>query len=355
MSTHLYRVGIVGCGRVAWLLDADPLIPNKPVTHLGAYEKVRWTQVVAGADVRPDRRDAFSHMVGKEHVYLDYRKMLAREHLDIVSICAYASDRYRMVMDAVDAGVKGIWCEKAFASSLEEAREMTEACSGKGGSLIVGHTRRWGPEDRLAREIIEEGRIGRPLSATCLISGSLVHTGTHAFDMLRFLLGEADWVEGHLESGHHRVSGLLPRRSEEAVLRDVGGYAHILFQNGAYAVVHGEEKEYFLFEFDIIGTKGRIRIGNWLFEVYEARQSDRESGLRELYRIKNRRKKKTHPLVEAVRHLVACMEGKTENIGGPREGTAALEMALAIRESHLRGGARVHMPLGECGLKVLSR
>jgi hypothetical protein len=101
MGTQGYRVGIIGCGRVAWLLDADPLIPNKPVTHVGAYERVRKTKVVAGADVRPDRIDAFSHVVGKEHVYLDYRDMLAREQLDIISVCAYAPDRYRMVMDAV--------------------------------------------------------------------------------------------------------------------------------------------------------------------------------------------------------------------------------------------------------------
>ena len=355
MSTRRYRVGVIGCGRVAWLLDADPLIPNKPVTHVGAYQKVRETKVVAGADVWPDRIDAFSHVVGKEHVYPDYREMLAREQLDIVSICAYAPDRYRMVMDALEAGVKGIWCEKAFATSLEEAREMTEACSDKGVALIVGHTRRWSPEYRLAKKIIEEGRIGRPVSATCLMSGSLVHTGTHAFDVLRFLLGEAEWVEGHLEIEPHRVSRLLAQGSGEAVLQDVGGYAYIFFQNGAYVVVQGEEKEYFLFEFDIIGTKGRIRVGNWLFEVYEARQSHRESGLRELYRIKKARKKRTHPLVEAARHLVACMKGKTENIGGPREGMAALEMALAVRESHRQAGVRVHMPLRERGLKVLSR
>lgn len=355
MGTERYRVGIIGCGRVAWLLDLDPLIPNKPVTHLGAYTRVAKTKVVAGADIRPDTIDAFSHVVGKEHVYLDYRDMLAKEHLDIVSICAYAPDRHRMVMDAVDAGVKGIWCEKAFATSLEEAREMADVCRGKRVHLIVGHTRRWSPDYMLAKELIESGGIGRPVSATCLMSGSLVHTGTHAFDMLRFLLGEAEWVEGRVEKGARSVSQLFPQAGGEHVFLDAGGYAHISFKSGAYAVVEGEEKEYFVFEFDIIGTKGRIRIGNWLFEVYEARESARESGLRELYRIKTGRIKKAHPLVEAVRHLVACMEGRADNIGGPSEGKAALEIALAIQESDRQGGMRVHLPLSKQGLKVLSR
>jgi len=53
--------------------------------------------------------------------------MLAKERLAIVSICAYAPDRYRMVVDAVHAGIRGIWCEKAFATSLDEAEAMVAA------------------------------------------------------------------------------------------------------------------------------------------------------------------------------------------------------------------------------------
>ena len=354
MSERIYTVGVIGCGRVAWLLDSDPLIPNKPVTHMGAYLRVGRTKVVAASDLQVDRLRAFSKAYGVESVYLAYEEMLDRERLDIVSICAYAPDRCRMVVDAVNAGVKGIWCEKAFATSLDEAESMAALCEERGVTLIVGHTRRWSPDYQHARRLIKEGAIGRPLSAVCHFSGNMVHTGTHAFDILRFFLGEASSVESRLETEEKR-DPKQRQHMDGIVLNDVGGYALITFKNGVYATVHGDSKEYFLFEFDITGTEGRLRIGNWLFELYEAGTSVREQGLRELHLKDAGGWLAACPTVAAVHHLLDCMEGRSENIGGPLDGMAALEIALAIQESHLSGGSRVYLPLQKRTLRVMSR
>jgi predicted dehydrogenase len=354
MNEPIYNVGVIGCGRVAWLLDQDPLIPNKPVTHMGAYFRVDRTRVVAAADTRIDRLDAFSKEFGIENVYTDYEEMLDKERLAIVSICAYAPDRCRMVVDAVHAGIKGIWCEKAFATSLEEAEAMVTLCEEQGVTLIVDHARRWSQSYRHAKRLLNDGAIGMPLSVVCHFSGNMVHTGTHAFDVLRLFFGEASWVEAYLETreeeGQHGPSSV-----RNLAQHDVGGYALVSFKNGVYATVHGDSREYFLFEFDIMGTNGRLRIGNSLFELYEAGMSEREQGLREL-RIKGTvGRQGENPFVTAVHHLIDCMEGKSENVSAPRDGMAALEIALAIQESHLNGGSRVCLPLQERSLRVVSR
>ncbi len=349
-----YRVGIIGCGRVAWLLDEDPLIVGKPVTHMGAYLRAGRTKVVAGADVRTDRLHAFSKKFGIENVYLDYEEMLDRERLDIVSICAYAPERYQMVVNAVRAGAQGIWCEKARATSLEEAEAMAVLCEKEGVTLVVDHSRRWTPDYLHAKKLLDGGAIGQPVSAVAHFSGNMVHTGTHAFDVLRFFFGEAAWSEGLLESTRREErKGLLCER--KVVSDDAGGHALVTFKNGVYATVHGESKGYFLFEFDIMGMAGRLRIGNSLFELYEAALSEREQGLIEL-QIKDAGEwRSDNPFVAALHHLIECMEGKSENVSGPREGMAALEMALAIQESHLNGGSRVYLPLQERGLRIVSR
>ena len=354
MSERIYNVGMIGCGRVAWLLDQDPLIRNKPVTHMGAYLMVDKTKVVAAADVRIDRLAAFSKEFGIGNVYLDYGEMLEKERPAIVSICAYAPDRYRMVVDAVHAGVKGIWCEKAFATSLKEAEAMVTLCEEEGVTLIVDHSRRWSTDYRQAKRLINEGAIGKPLSVVCHFSGSMVHTGTHAFDVLRFFFGEASWVEAYLERREAGDRG-EPRHTRKVVQYDIGGYALIGFENGVYATVHGDSKEYFLFEFDIMGTEGRLRIGNWLFELFEAEMSEREQGLRELRSKDTGAWQEENPFVAAAHHLIDCMEGRSENVSGPRDGMAALEMALAIQESHLAGGSRICLPLRERTLRVMSR
>ncbi|MBI5344327.1 MAG: Gfo/Idh/MocA family oxidoreductase [Deltaproteobacteria bacterium] len=346
-----YRTAIIGCGRIAWMLEDDPL-DVKPCTHMGAYLSEAGMkagiEVVAASDINMDRLDAFGKRFGITGLYGDYREMLKRETPDIVSVCGYATERYPMVMEGIRAGVRGIWCEKAFAASVKEARLMVEACTERGVELIVSHMRRWSGEYRAAKEMVDAGMIGELLSVACLFSGSLVHTGTHAFDVLRWFCGPISWVEGALEGS----SGGFSWDSEE----DRGGRALIQFENGYYATVHAEAKKYFLFEFDIFGTEGRIRIGNnGLLEYYTPKESRHYTGLRELYPapfpvIKN----KENWWVGALTNLVEAMEKRGANLSTPEDGLRALEAALAVHMSAKKGGKRVELPIKKTSIRVRS-
>ncbi|MBI5468988.1 MAG: Gfo/Idh/MocA family oxidoreductase [Deltaproteobacteria bacterium] len=345
-----YSAAIIGCGRVAWMLEDDPL-ETKPCTHMGAYQRVLKDTgragVVAASDTDAVRLASFGHRFDVWALYPDYRKMLRDVRPDIVSICAWAPDRFRMVMDSIDSGVRGIWCEKAFATSLEEGRAMIEAADGNGTSLIVSHMRRWSPEYARAKEIIESGGIGTLQSIVAHFSGSLIHTGTHAFDILRWFGGPVEWVEGRLE----RAPGDLPWDSVE----DLGGNAHIQFKNGVKAAVLADSKSYFFFEFDIIGSTGRIRIGNNdLLEYYAQGPSRHYTGIRELQARPFPYYDRHNIWTGALSNLLDCVEKKAANRSGPCDGLAALEIALSIHESSRKDGARVHIPLTS-GIKVRSR
>ena len=355
MRDKIYRAAVIGCGRVAWMFEDDPLIPDKPCTHAGAYQKAENVVIIAGADQRPDRLHEFVKKFGVDNVYLDYREMLAKEVPDIVSICAYAPDRFEMVVDSINAGVKGIWCEKAFATSLLEADEMVRLCRENGVNLIISYLRRWNSDYNLARKIILDESIGDPVSAVCHFSGNMIHTGTHAFDVLRMFFGDAAWVEGDLEynrqTKHHEAFG----STEDLILNDTGGYAMIRFNNGVYATVHGDSKGFFIFEFDIMCTGGRIKIGNHLFEVSLAENSKTESGLIELYKKDISCDNAVNAFVAAVQNLTDSLDGGENVICGPEDGKAALEIALAINQSHSLSGKRVELPLKDRHIKVLSR
>ncbi|MCE2458671.1 MAG: Gfo/Idh/MocA family oxidoreductase [Dehalococcoidia bacterium] len=69
-----YRVAIVGLGRIGSTLDES--IANA----CAASERL---ELVAGADILPDRRDAFGETWGIDGVYEDYREMIARESPDM--------------------------------------------------------------------------------------------------------------------------------------------------------------------------------------------------------------------------------------------------------------------------------
>lgn len=346
-----YSVALIGCGRVAWMLEDDPL-EMRPCTHAGGWlEYARQTgrvDLVAGADTDGSRLVAFGSRHPSCALYNDYKEMLTAIRPDIVSICAYATDRHQMVMDAVRAGARGIWCEKAFGTSMTEALEMKKACDENGVSLVVSHSRRWHPAYRKAKEMIDAGSIGTLQSITSHFSGSLIHTGTHAFDVLRWFLGRPVWVEGATSS--------LKGGNLWDVADDCGGRAHIQFENGSYAAVHGESKRYFIFEFDIIGTDGRIRIGNNdLLEYYAPDKSTHYTGLKELYRKEFPVFDDKNVWVEAARSLTGLLDGKIENPSPPEAGCGALELALAVHLSAERGAARVHLPLIDLDIRVRSR
>ncbi|MBI5643143.1 MAG: Gfo/Idh/MocA family oxidoreductase [Deltaproteobacteria bacterium] len=343
-----YRASIIGCGRVAWMLEDDPL-EQKPCTHMGAYQSLRdMVEVTSASDTDNARLDAFGKRYGVSALYNDYKKMLLKEEPEIVSVCAYATERFTMVMDSIDAGVKGIWCEKALAANLDEARLMSEAAEAKGVKVIVSHLRRWSGEYAKVKEIIERKRIGNLQSIVCHFGGSLLHTGTHAFDVLLWLCGPALWVEGELEAarGHKLWDNI----------EDLGGRAVVKFKNNVYATVHAESKAYFFFEFDIIGDSGRVRIGNnGVLEYYIPKDSAYYTGIKELhpkpfpeYELKN-------IWVEALGNLIGAVEGREESKNTLRDGLNALELALAIHESSRNNGMRVNLPLKDCNITVRSR
>ncbi len=332
------------------MLEDDPT-EAKPCTHMGTYlalDKRYGIEVVAASDTDAERCRVFKDKFGIARVYADYREMLAEVSPDIVSICAYATERCEMVMASIEAGVKGIWCEKAMATTRGEARSIVEASRNNGVSIIVSHMRRWDPRYRVVKEIVDSGGIGELKSIVSHFSGSLMHTGTHAFDMLLWLAGPARWVKGGLEGAE---GGFVWDGAG-----DPGGNAVIGFDNGVYATVHAESKGYFFFEFDIIGSTGRVRIGNNdVLEYYTKGKSKRYAGIEELWRRDFPAIEDKNCWIEALKNLIGCMEGRAELLSGPEEGLSAMELALAIHKSAAAGGEKVYIPLEAEGLKVLSR
>src|SRR5262245_31896918 len=111
-----YTAAIIGLGRVAHTID-DELVGSGwllPFSHAGSYREVAEVDLIAGADPYPQQRAAFGPRWGVTRLYADYREMLERERLDIVSVCTSARPRAQIITEIAraNAGVKAIWAEK---------------------------------------------------------------------------------------------------------------------------------------------------------------------------------------------------------------------------------------------------
>ncbi len=354
-----YKVGIIGCGRIAGYLEDDPLRFH-PCTHVGAYKSLPNCDVVACCSRNEENVKLFAHKFSIKKYYTDYRKMLDNEPLDIISVATYAPSHCDIVVEAAQRNLKGIFCEKAMATSLEEADKMIQACERNGVILSVNHTRRWQSDFIKAKEMIKQGAIGELQTIYGNFSGNILHTGVHMFDIIIYFAGDPQMVWGLLKEGHEEFSvssGYKFQWDNELMqnIEDKDGFVTILFKSGVVAQLFGIGKRYFVFELDIQGTEGRIRIGNGIFEYYKMAKSPRNSDYFELKKCPVSIPSAPSALVSAVEDLISGIEGKKETKSSGREARKSLEVALSVYESDRCGSCPVRFPFTNTSLKVISR
>ncbi|MGQ0569230.1 MAG: Gfo/Idh/MocA family protein, partial [Armatimonadota bacterium] len=199
----VYRAGIIGCGRIADTIEDEILVAPSwallPYSHAGAYQRCPRTRLVAAADPNPERLANFGRRRGVERLYADFRQMLERESLDIVSVCVPTRSHEAVTLAVTAYPVKGIYLEKPIAQSLREADAMIDAFRRRGIAVAVNHMRTWDPTYGRIQRLIADGAIGSVRAVMAHLREGALFGGTHLFDLLRFLLAaEAEGVFGEL-------------------------------------------------------------------------------------------------------------------------------------------------------------
>lgn len=344
MILPLLKAGIIGTGRIASSLEKDPLRPAA-CTHAGMYAINPDVSLVAGSDIDETVLAVFGRDwdIGSEHLYRSYQKMLERERLDIASICAYAPQRLEMAQAALEAGAKGLWLEKALGCSIAEAEAIRDALLDHGATAVVDYPRRARSHFRAVKDLLESGACGRLQSVTCHMTHQLIHTGTHAFDVLRYWCGEAKTVAGKLESPNEG----------QAEISDQGGHATIEFESGTVAFVSAYRKKYYTFQFDLIFEDARILIGNDIAKVYRPAASKLYSGFKELFEQDAYDWGPAYPR-DMLGELVHAMKSGSEPLFSVSNAIEALRIALALFDSDRQGGLPIDPQSVDPDLKIQS-
>ncbi len=107
------------------------------------------------------RASAFADVWGFAGVETDWQKLVSREDIDAVDICVPNNLHKEIAIRAAEAG-KMILCEKPLAMDVAEGEAMVAAVKEAGVPTMVWYNYRRVPAVSLARQLVEEGRIGRP-------------------------------------------------------------------------------------------------------------------------------------------------------------------------------------------------
>lgn len=157
----------------------------------------------------------FADTWGWEEVETDWRAVVARDDIDIIDISSPPHIHHEIAIEAAKAG-KHIFCEKPISLTSDQALAMYQAAEEAGVVHYLNHNYRRCPAVGLAKQLIDEGKIGKiyhwrgcylqswlldpefPLTWHMQkeIAGSGANGGinSHSVDLARYLIGEIESV-----------------------------------------------------------------------------------------------------------------------------------------------------------------
>lgn len=328
MSAPL-RAGVIGVGSMGR-------------NHARVYASMEGVELAAVAD--PDAQTAAK--VGSMYrctTYADYREMLHKEHLDLVSIVVPTRHHYAVASEVIDQGVN-LLIEKPIAATPSEGAALVEAARSRGVTLTVGHVERFNPAIIALKEQIDDHELGKvfqiaarrvgPFPARIMDVGVVIDLATHDLDILNYLIGSPVSrmhveLHRHLHGSHEdMLSALFRFQSGVIGLLDINWLTPTKIR-----------------ELSVIGERGMF-VANYLTQDLTFYENDScqgkhwpELALMGVSEGRSIRQKvqRREPLVEELRSFCAAVrDGRAPLVSG-EDGIAALELANEV----VRAGARV--------------
>ena len=325
----------------------EEVVDGTYISHAAAIRDEPQFQLTAGADVDEGQRARFRDRWSVSALFESAQEMLRTERPEVVCVCSPTERHMENCLSAIEAGCRAIFCEKPVASRLDEADAVVRACEERNIILAINHTRRWTPNFNTARELLLAGRLGKIQSAVAHYGGGVGNIGTHLFDLLRFLFGEAE-----------AVTALADWNSDGDP--DISGYLEFAAGFGCHIVANDTRAHYF-FEIDVIGAEGRLRIcrNGQALELYGLEPSPSFAYAQELSRQPEffESRDRTPSLRLAYRELASILNG----VGPARpacagaDGIAAMDIACGLMLSARHGRERICLPLNARHEKLPSR
>ena len=262
-----------------------------------------------------------------------------------------------VAVDCLERGVAAL-VEKPVADTVAEALALVQAQQRTGVPVLVGHHRRHNPINSRARSILQEGRLGRVVTANVMCTvlkpdayfdaawrrqpggGPVLINLIHEIDMLRFLCGEITEVQA-LSS--NAVRGIAVEDTAAAVLRFASGALGTVVLSDAAAspwcwdFCAAEQDQYPRQDVQshfIAGTHGSLSLPDLALWNYRGERSwHAEMTLEKTF------VHKADAYSRQLQHFAAVIEGREAPLCSAVDGLRTLQVTLAVAEAARSGQA----------------
>ncbi len=241
-------VGIVGAGFAR-------------TTQIPGFRNCAGARIVAITSRHREHAQTVADEFGIEHVANDWKELVARDDVDLVSVVTPPSTHMEITLAALEHG-KAVLCEKPMAMDATEARRMTDRASEAGVLALIDHELRFLNSRRQMRAMVHAGAIGSVRHCNYVFrsdyrgvlgnwdwwsdmsmgGGTLGAIGSHAIDSFRWLLdaeiGEVCSVlSTHVAERPEKKSGTMRPVTSDDTVRMLLRFAESSLTKGATGAV----------------------------------------------------------------------------------------------------------------------
>ncbi|MDW8321309.1 MAG: Gfo/Idh/MocA family oxidoreductase [Armatimonadota bacterium] len=322
------RIGLIGCGGI-----------SRAHAHAMQTLGQQMVRVIATCDVDEALAQERARESGAESAFTDWREVLKREDIDAVDLCLPHDLHAEVAIAAAQAG-KHILVEKPIATTLEDGWAMVRAAREAGVVLMTAFVERFEAENWRTKQLLDEGWLGAPVLAQLdhlqdvhmppghwarerkrLGGGAIASAGCHRLDLLRWFIGEVEWVSAETYYQPERMEG------------EAAGVVNLQFASGAIATMSINwlsPYRAFYRKLWLEGTEGAVH--NWGgLHVFSRRKPEWSEGFVKLDL------EPVDPFAAEIRHFVQCVREGKEPLTNGEDSLRSQAVAIAANVSEETG------------------
>jgi len=189
--------------------------------HAEALKRVANAEIFAVASPTEKHVKSFAQLHKIPHYFMDYRKMLEMDEIDMVVLGLPNNLHAQATVDSAMAG-KHVVCEKPLCMNLKEADLMIETCKKANVKLMYAEELCFAPKYVRLKQLVDDGALGK----LYMVKQSEKHDGPHApwfWDVQKSGGGVAFDMGCHAFEFFRWMAGKPP---VESIYADMGTYVH---------------------------------------------------------------------------------------------------------------------------------
>lgn len=320
-------VGVIGAGQIG-KMHIEHLALHIPQASLNTI-----------ADINLEAAESIAAQFNVPKAVSDYRELLDDSSIEAVIISSATNTHAQIIQEAAIAG-KHIFCEKPIDFDLKRIDKVLAAVEKAGVKLQIGFNRRFDPNFRRVRELIDSGQIGEPhllritsrdpappsIPYVKISGGIFLDMTIHDFDMARYLIGSE--VREVYAAGGVMID---PQIGEVGDIDTV--VITLKFANNVIGTIDNSRKAVYGYDqrVEVFGSEGMVTAENPMSDTHTLSNSAGVyTSLPPSYFVE--RYKESY--ITEIREFLACIQNDTTPLVTGNDGRVPVVMGLAAQKSY---------------------